>query len=1117
MTPPPSDTDSDLSEPDLGDPDFSDSDTDASDTSELPPTVSPKRAWKKWVLRFFAAGVLLSILMLLGSILAYRHYVLQNPGAHLQRSHVDQVISQESPVYFGDGKAKVGVFFSKEHRLYVPFDQIPVDWVNAITASEDQRFFEHSGVDFRGIARAMLANIRSGRVVAGGSTLTQQTAKNLYYRPDRSLRSKLKELVDALRLEAHYSKEDILEFYANQFHVSANGRGLGIGAQYFFDKKVNQLTLKECAFLAGLVKAPSRYNPFVGGSVEAQEEAQKRAMERSHYVLRRMAAEGHLSAEQLKVQLATPLEFKRGSFRYSKSVLLDEVGRRLAQSPFPELLADAGIDNPSTAGIQVITTLDSDAQTAATYGLWHHLTEAGAWMEGLDAADFLLSEDRAPRVDANNPPLRGQFRAAKVLTDSSVDLGGFQCGLDTKSVERATRILAQSKTGNRWAKPGKGERKALTDALQKDRIVSVSVRSVNSGKAICDLEHRPELQGAVLLTESGKIRAMVGGNDNANFNRAVTAKRQLGSTWKSLIFQAALQLGWTPVDLLDNRRAVFPFEGTWYYPTPDHEPDPFVTMAWAGVRSENLASIWLLMHLMDRLDREQLVSMAHQTGLARGEDESRKAFITRIRDDRGVIATRNRMRSVTFMEAKRNVMEALEYAPIAEAHLAREMVEVMSIYDGWGFAGQREKVGAASSKQSALEADFRLIKVKAEECESEFRALRSWLRKQERKGFLASFGLSDALEPYPMDDFPHLLGVLNDSDLSVSCHIGEQGHLPLADVLPEARSDLAKLRLQSNPRVANRLHLSTIRELEAEVDALQARRSHEEPYATENLVFHPDYRALMAMRYVTQLAQAYGIQSEMPQVLSMPLGALDISLEEAVSLYRGLSTGTEMRFPGTRYLGGEVAGLLQSHSVEAQGHPAHLIEEIRDRHGNILYRARQEEKQVADPRIARLTLDILTNVVSHGTGQRAVRALPEIPLAGKTGTTNSFRNAAFLGFVPAKKGLFTLGSYVGYDDNRSMRRGNIVLHGASGALPAWIGTVDGLQKAGLVGELERWEDYETDAAYSYVRVSEETGRPDQAGKGLVLVEGSDGSPRRYLAALGSERVRLGGTQNWLWP
>jgi penicillin-binding protein 1A len=1087
------------------------------DEIEAGPARRGRRVWVKWIKRACIVGLVMLIAGLVSGAFAYRHYVVQNPGAHLHRAYIEQVISQESPVYYRDGETKMGVFFAKEHRLYVPFERIPQDWVNAITSAEDQRFFDHPGVDFRGIARAMWSNLRSGRVVAGGSTLTQQTAKNLYYRPDRSFRSKFQELVNALRLEAHHSKEDILEFYANQFHVSANGRGLGIGAQYFFDKKVPQLTLKECAFLAGLVKAPSRYNPFVGNTAQSRKDAEQRALDRSHYVLNRMAGEGHLSAAHLEEQLALPLEFKRGSFRYSSSILLDEVERRLAESPFPDLLAEAGIDNPSTAGIQIITTLDAVAQRAATYGLWHHLTKAGAWMEGLTAAGFVQSDGSAPRVDANNPPLAGQFRSAKVLSETGVDLGGFQCTLDASSLSRAHQILAQSKAGNRWAKPGSAETDALRAVLKPDAVVWVSVRSVEANQVLCDLEHRPELQGAVLLTEAGKIRAMVGGNDNTNFNRAVSAKRQLGSTWKSLIYQSALQLGWTPVDLLDNRRAVFPFEGTWYYPTPDHEPEPFVSMAWAGVRSENLASIWLLLHLMDRLDREQLMAMAVQTGLARGEDESRKAFISRIRDKKGVIATRNRMRSVTFMEAKRNVMEALEYAPIPDPSLAREMVELMSVYDGWGFEGQRGKVGGSSEKQWALEADFRILRQKAAACEQEMIGLRAWIRKQKRTGFLSNFGLDTDLEPFPEQDFPHLFGELSESRLTLSCHRAEDSHVAIQEVLPSSRKALAEIRLVGNPRVAGRLHLSTIRELEAELEALQAMRSHEEPYATENLIFHPDYRALMVMRYVTQLAQAYGVQSELPQVLSMPLGALDISLEEAVSLYRGLSTGTEMRFPGTRYLAGEVVGLLESQEVAAQGHPAHLIEEILDRHGNVLYRARQEEDQIADPRIARLTLDILANVVVHGTGRRALRALPLVPMAGKTGTTNGFRNAAFLGFVPAQKGLFTLGVYVGYDDNRSMRRGNTVLHGASGALPAWIGTVEGLQSAGLLGELDLWENYQTDAAYRYVRVSSASGLPDPSGEALVLVEGSGGTPQRFLAALGTERSRLAGDQRWLWP
>ena len=111
-----------------------------------------------------------------------------------------------------------------------------------------------------------------------------------------------------------------------------------------------------------------------------------------------------------------------------------------------------------------------------------------------------------------------------------------------------------------------------------------------------------------MVLERGRVRAMVGGSRNQDFNRAVAARRQLGSTWKPLLLSAALQLGWTPTDELDNRRAVFPFEGSFYAPNPDHEPDPFVSLGWSSVRSENLASVWLLFHLVDRLDDEKIGS-----------------------------------------------------------------------------------------------------------------------------------------------------------------------------------------------------------------------------------------------------------------------------------------------------------------------------------------------------------------------------------------------------------------------------------------------------------------------------------------------------------------------------
>ena len=279
---------------------------------------------------------LVTIIAVVGLVLlallawAYRVNIVTQPGTHLSRAHIRSVIAQESPVLFSDGETRIGVFFAREHRTYVPFDEIPSAWVTAIVAAEDQRFWDHVGIDPFGIARAMLANVRAGRMVAGGSTLTQQTAKNLYYRPDRSIGSKWVELLNAMRLESHFSKEEILEFYANQFHVSSNGRGLGIAARYFFDKEVSALGTLECAFLAGLVKAPARYNPFIGRTAEARAEARERARLRTRYVLDRMRDEGALTAGVHAELVAAPLPFKKGRFQYESNVILDEVEARLS-------------------------------------------------------------------------------------------------------------------------------------------------------------------------------------------------------------------------------------------------------------------------------------------------------------------------------------------------------------------------------------------------------------------------------------------------------------------------------------------------------------------------------------------------------------------------------------------------------------------------------------------------------------------------------------------------------------------------------------------------------------------------------------------------------------------
>ncbi|MBT3222208.1 MAG: hypothetical protein HN348_24305, partial [Proteobacteria bacterium] len=653
----------------------------------------------------------------------YDRHVVRNPGSHLERDNVRSIIAQESPVYFRDGTTRVGVFFEDEHRQFVTFDELPQPYVMGIVAAEDGAFWSHWGLNPKHIVRAMRDNFIAGRVVAGGSTLTQQTAKNLYYRPDRSLRSKWVELVNALRLEAHFDKEEILTFYVNQFHVSGNGRGLGIAARHFFDKEVEELEVVEAVFLAGLVKAPSHYDPFLGDQ-ERRMRAVERADERTRYVLRRMIDEpiknlvgpapteqeqvaynarlmeaGRIRAEaQRLLDEGFELQFKRGVFRYDSSAVLDEVARRLGEAPFDEVLDEAGIDDPATAGLVVITTLDPDIQHAAIYGLWHHLTEVGSWMEGLNAKSY-IREGRGPRFDPDRTPKNHQFRLAQVTNIASepmkhleVDLGGHGCTIDRDAIIRAGVAAIRGEKKNRTARAPTKYLDDFVDQFKVDDVIWVSVREVREDGAYCDLEVRPDLQGAVVVLEDGQIRGMVGGNDNRNFNRA-SALRQMGSTWKPLIYHAALQLGWSPADELDNARGVFPWSTTYYYPRPDHEPKPVVSMAWAGVNSENLASIWLLYHLTDRMSFELVAALAESMGLARQPDEEEDAYRHRIQIA-GVLPLVRRVEEALFLKARKEVID-LDLVHEEDA------LSMASLLYGWGHNGESQRVARGDPRERA--------------------------------------------------------------------------------------------------------------------------------------------------------------------------------------------------------------------------------------------------------------------------------------------------------------------------------------------------------------------------------------------------------------------------------
>ncbi len=984
-----------------------------------------------WIKRLLWFTLTASIVLGGWAAYAYRQHVVLNPGEHIDKSYILRALSKESAVYYRDGQTQMHAFYSDHHRIYIPYNEIPEYWVQAITASEDKRYFSHFGLDPIGITRAMLSNIKAGRIVSGGSTLTQQTAKNVFNRPDRSLNSKAEEALNALRLEHHFSKEDILEFYANQFHVNGNGRGIGVAARHYFDKQAKDLTLIECAFIAGMLQGPGLFDPFVsrsyrkGMTVEEYRALNiERAQKRVAYVLGRMLIEGHISQELHDTMVEQPLPFKRGVFQYSPNATVDEIKKRLLEEPFSSLLQEYHIDNPATAGLKIVTTIDQDIQRHAQYGLVHHLTEVGSVLEGVERSD-LIHDGRRIILEKRRDRGPGDLFFAKVVEETGSTLtvkdGNGECIVDSKGLQRISKVLKKAK-GTKWGRT----QTALLSEISDGDVLWLSVRSIEDGQETCDIELTVELQGGVLALHKGEILAMVGGSKNMDFNRASNAKRQFGSTWKPLIYTAALQLGWSPLDILDNRGNPFPFERVWYYPRSGHKnAAEFPTLSWTGVHSENRSSVWLLFHLTDKLNIVDYQSLIEKVGLSMQEDEDEKAYIKRIRDDLGVISTRANLNEVSFLAAKREVINS-SFMEEQSSWTPEDVVRFQSLLFGRGAERELEKLKDPENKWLTAQ-NYQTLKPVVDACVSDFESEVEQL----------------ILDPDHSVDKTQYWRVSGGS--RIGC-----GEIPsaLTEVAqPLTQSDWliwAQTGMEPELWIQGAFSHLWWEKIEQEMKRQQLLLSDVSPYSMDFIQHHPDFQLILNMRYCNYLLNNLGVEGTLPLTLTMPLGAVELTLLDAAMLYNGLLTG-------------------QRTKVEDDSDKGNvLIERIEGPTGEVLFEAKPQTQQVSNFVSGMLLSNILHNVVEHGTGRRARKLKTDegvsIPVVGKTGTTNGYRNAAFVGMVPkAESGTWelmegvTVATYVGFDDNTPMRFGRTTLSGASGALPVWMETVRGIGKSEFIG------------------------------------------------------------------
>jgi penicillin-binding protein 1A len=570
----------------------------------LPPRSPLSRRLLRWAL-FLAVGVVnAGIVAVVGGYLYFSRGLPEIPTIDRYRPPVvTEMISSDGQI--------AGEFF-EERRKVVPYERIPKMLVQAFVASEDQHFFEHSGVDWLGTVRAAVNTFVLRRKIQGGSTLTQQTAKAILISAEgfeagtkKNLARKIREFILAKRLERAFSKEEILWMYLNGVYLGHHSYGVQAAAENYYRKNVEDLTLEEAALVAGLPQAPSRYSPF---------SHPESAKERRRYVLRRMYEEGMITAE----------ERTRAAEAEVKVFGVDDVFRET--SPFyvetvrRQVVDRYGNDRLLNDGLRVEMAMDLEKQRAAQAAMLRGLLEVDH-RQGFQGPVAHVSGEERKALAA---------RLARAWPKGELALGAYAVGIvvkvedkaGTAQVEVGENVGLLPISGMRWARKPNPEayypdalisrpstavragdvvlvRRVRREELVRRELESQSgkPKDVPQGELLFALEQDPKLQGALVSVDpwSGYVLAMVGGYDfeASEFNRAFQACRQPGSAFKPVVYSAAIEkLEFTPATILTDAPLVFrDDESSW---KPQNYGEDFkgdVTLRTALVNSMNIPAV----------------------------------------------------------------------------------------------------------------------------------------------------------------------------------------------------------------------------------------------------------------------------------------------------------------------------------------------------------------------------------------------------------------------------------------------------------------------------------------------------------------------------------------------
>jgi penicillin-binding protein 1A len=530
----------------------------------LPPPLEPRKKPRRE--RSIVLGLIgfsfASAVVLFLAVSAVAAYLLWNASRDLP--DYDSLAKYEPPVmtriHAHDGSLIAE--YARERRIFVPINTVPKLVIAAYLSAEDKRFYEHGGLDFQGIARAAIkfveTKVKGGGGLQGASTITQQVAKNFLLTSDRTFDRKLKEAILAIRIERAYSKDKILELYLNEIYLGLGSYGVAAAALTYFGKELEELNLEQAAYLAALPKAPNNYHPF---------RRTKEAVIRRNWIIDQMVQNGYVTSEQGREAKAKPLEVNIRPFGtqiYAADYFAEEVRRQLVAQYGEDGLygrseRSASGDGRVNGGLSVRTTLDHRMQAMAKRAL----------IEGLVGFD----RRKGWRGPIKQIDIAGDWGKALSAIEVASDIAPWRLGvaIEVNRVKAVIGLRPQRRqdgqiVGEReaveigfeemkWAKAaGKPAPKSPQDVLTPGDVIYVAPKDPDKPEGVWSLMQIPEVGGGLIAMDphTGRVVAVVGGFSFAasQFDRAMQARRQPGSSFKPLVYAAAMDNGYKPTSIV---------------------------------------------------------------------------------------------------------------------------------------------------------------------------------------------------------------------------------------------------------------------------------------------------------------------------------------------------------------------------------------------------------------------------------------------------------------------------------------------------------------------------------------------------------------------------------------